>query len=164
MQHLLGRSLPSISLQSTTGQLVDPSVVKGRAVFFCYPYTGKPGVPDPEGWDSIAGAHGSTPQAQAYSMLYNDFCNSGIKLFGVSFQSPEWQLECAVRLALQVPLLSDENRQFAEKLGLPMFKAGQQSFIRRTTLIVRDGVITNAIQPEAPAKDAELVLALMSQP
>jgi len=51
--HLLGNSLPSIALPSTQGECVDLSAVVGRVVIYCYPMTGQPGIPLPDGWDAI---------------------------------------------------------------------------------------------------------------
>ena len=49
--------------------LGNPARIQGPAVIFCYPFTGRPGYPNPPNWDHITGAHGSTPQAIAYSEL-----------------------------------------------------------------------------------------------
>lgn len=161
MQSLVGRPLPSIPLKSTSGEWVNPALVGGLAVYFCYPYTGKPGVPDPEGWDDIPGAHGSTPQASAYSKSYSEFRQLGVSLFGLSLQTADWQLEAVQRLSLQVPLLSDENGLFTTAMRLPLFKAGERNFIRRTTLLVRDATVVGVHAPSEPEKDAEQVLALV---
>lgn len=161
METLVGRSLPSVLLQSTDATQLDVSQLQGRTVLFCYPYTGRPGVADPEGWDEIPGAHGSTPQALAYSKLYRDFLNLGVSVFGISFQASAWQLEFVQRNALQVPLLSDEQGAFAIALGLPQFKAGSRSFMRRVTLLCEGGCITKVRQVAKPELDAEETLAMV---
>lgn len=51
--HLLGESLPSISLSSTQGEAVNLSRIIGRVVIYCYPMTGKPGISLPDGWDEM---------------------------------------------------------------------------------------------------------------
>ena len=163
MSHLVGRSLPSIPLKSTSGDLVNVAVLPGQTVLFCYPYTGRPGVADPPGWDDIPGAHGSTPQSIAYSKTYGEFQRLGINVFGLSLQSSAWQAEFVERTALQVPLLSDEHSLFSTSIRLPMFKAGDQSFIRRITLLIRSGTIIGARTPEQPELDAEQALALVRQ-
>lgn len=164
MSHLVGRSLPSVSLPSTTGDAVDLSRLAGNLVVFLYPYTGRPGVPDPEGWDDIPGAHGSTPQCLAYSELYAEYRTLNVKLFGVSQLSHTWQTEFARRSSLQVPLLSDESRRLTDALALEVFPAGARTFLKRQTLIVRDRVIINAHQPVDPARDAHETLKLFRKP
>ena len=53
-----------LELEATSGAPVNPARIIGPAVIFCYPFTGRPGYPNPPNWDHIKGAHGSTPQAQ----------------------------------------------------------------------------------------------------
>ena len=139
-----------------------PALIKGRAVIFCYPWTGRPGHADPPDWDTIPGAHGSTPQAQAYSMACEHFRSIGVKLFGLSLQDAGWQQEFATRHGLPFPLLSDAERKFSTALGLPSFTTGGIEYLKRLTLIVCDGVIEAVRFPVlAPEKDAEETLTLL---
>ena len=55
--HLPGRPLPRLSLPSTSGGRVELDA-PGRAIYFVYPRTGRPGQPVPEGWNDIPGARG----------------------------------------------------------------------------------------------------------
>jgi hypothetical protein len=62
--HLRHMPMPHISLRSTSGKMVDLADLSApRTVIYCYPMTGAPGKPLPEGWDMIPGARGGTPQA-----------------------------------------------------------------------------------------------------
>jgi peroxiredoxin len=162
MQHLVGRRLPDVALEATSGGPVELARMPGRMVLFCYPYTGRPGYEDPPYWDEIPGAHGSTPQARAYSELYGDFRRLGIRLFGVSLLSTEWQREFVKRMGLSFRLLSDEQRQFSGKLYLPLFETGGVDYLQRLTIIARDGMIEHLRYPIAePEKDAAQTLALL---
>jgi peroxiredoxin len=59
--------MPSVRLPSTAGRLVDLGALgPGRTVIYCYPGTGRPGEPLPDGWDAIPGARGCTPQSCAF--------------------------------------------------------------------------------------------------
>jgi peroxiredoxin len=154
--------MPDVLLPSTAGAPVNLSMLKGRAVVFCYPFTGRPGHPDPQGWDDIPGAHGSTPQALAFSKLYGEFRNLGAKILGLSFLSTEWQQDFAARNQLPFPLLSDEQRDFANSLGLTAFKAGEQDYLTRRTFIIKDGVIILDVFPVSnPEENAPDVLRLL---
>ena len=63
-KHLVGMAVPQVSLPSTAGRIVDLSDLSApRTVLYCYPMTGVPGKPLPQGWDMIPGARGCTPQA-----------------------------------------------------------------------------------------------------
>jgi peroxiredoxin len=162
MRHLVGRSLPDVDLEPSSGSPVNPARTQGTAVYFCYPYTGRPGHPDPPHWDRIPGAHGSTPQALAYSKAYGDFRRLGVKLYGVSLQDTEWQREFVKRVGLSFRLLSDSERIFSMKLGLPLFETGGVAYLQRTTIIAKDGAISHVVWPvEEPELDAANVLGLL---
>lgn len=51
--HLKGLRLPNIELQSTKGGKINLSALPGKVVIYCYPMTGRPDVPLPEGWVQI---------------------------------------------------------------------------------------------------------------
>jgi peroxiredoxin len=161
VNRLIGTALPSLALWSTEKQWINLATVKGRSVIFCYPYTGKPGVPDPLNWDHTPGAHGSTPQAQAYSMAYGEFQKQNVSVFGLSLQTPEWQSEAATRLELHVPLLSDADQKFTRALNLPFFTIEGEDYLERLTLIIQEGTILAVRHPvPSPANDAMETLSL----
>lgn len=166
MQHLVGRKMPNVDLEATSGSPVNLSKIIGAAVIFCYPYTGRPGYADPPNWDHIPGAHGSTPQALAYSRAYGDFRRLGVKLFGLSLLSTEWQRDFVSRNSLTFRLLSDSERAFSSRLGLPLFETGGATYVQRLTFITHGGMITAVRFPvPEPEHDAADVLdALQAQP
>ena len=162
MQHLVGRKLPAVSLPASSGGPVEMARLPGLAVIYCYPWTGRPGYPNPPHWDEIPGAHGSTPQAQAYSKAYKSFRTLGVRLFGLSFQDTAWQQEFAARIGLTFPLLSDAQHEFSSALGLPVFSTGGVDYLKRLTLIINDGTVEALRFPVPVAeKDAEETLALI---
>lgn len=153
------QQLPSIALISTQGRIVDLSVELGRAVVFVYPWTGTPGLPDPPDWDTIPGAHGSTPEAAGFAKLWPEFAAAGVAIYGVSGQTPAEQLAFSQRMALPFELLSDHGFAFADALGLPRFETGGITYLKRLTMIVRDGAIDGTVYPVAnPAGHAAELL------
>ncbi len=159
MQHLVGRNLPDVVLQATDGSTANPSRIECTCVFFCYPWTGRPNHPNPPGWDDIPGAHGSTPQALAYSDLAEKFAERQVRVFGVSFQDIEWQNEFVVRTRLKVSLLSDFAKKFSGALALPTFQVGAEVFLKRITLVASEGAIMAVRFPVAdPEHDADETL------
>lgn len=162
MGYLVGRRMPIVDLEATSGSPVNPGKLQGTAVIFCYPYTGRPGYDDPPNWDHIPGAHGSTPQARAYSDTYGHFRRLGIKLFGLSLQDTEWQREFVKRTGLTFRLLSDSERAFSSRLGLPLFETGGVQYLQRITFILQDGVISAVRFPvPEPERDALEVFAMV---
>lgn len=162
MQHLVGQALPNVELASSGGGEVNPRQVKGRAVYFCYPYTGRPGFPNPRGWDDIAGAHGSTPQALAFAALHKNFCDAEVAVYGVSHLPQEWIADFAQRNQLPFDLLSDVEAKLSQDLKLPRFSIDGVDYLTRLSLIVADGIITHVVFPVAePEKDAANILELL---
>jgi peroxiredoxin len=154
--------LPDVALPATDGTHVNLSKLQRRAVVFCYPYTGRPDVADPPGWDDIKGAHGSTPQALAFSNLYDAFEKLGVNVFGLSFQNTVWQSEFVGRNHLRFPLLSDEARLFSRAMGLKTFFAGAHDYLVRRTFVVEQGFVVHDLdeisKPENNAGDVLKVL------
>lgn len=157
---LTGCRLPEISFPATSGAAISVARQPGRSVLFLYPYTGRPGVPDPPHWDDIPGAHGSTPQAKGFAELHDRFVAAGIGVLGLSGQATDWQREAVVRLGLPFALLSDPSLSLATMLGLPVFETGGVRFYERLTLIIHDGVIEAVVHPvPSPATHAADLLA-----
>ncbi|MGD1807505.1 peroxiredoxin [Dapis sp. BLCC M126] len=156
---LLGESLPSINLYSTSGRYVDLSAISGRVVIYCYPMTGKPGIQLPNGWDQIPGARGCTPQSCAFRDHYQELSELEAQVFGVSTQTTEYQMEVAERLHLPFELLSDRDLSFAKALKLPMFEVERMQLIKRVTIIAEVGKIVKVFYPVFPPnRNADEVL------
>jgi len=152
-----GLSLPSIALPATDGGAVDLGTREGRFLLILYPWTGRPGTPNPPDWDDIPGAHGSTPELEGFRDLAGRFAEIGIALYGLSRQDTEWQRELAERLALPFPLLSDSAARLWPLLGAETFQTGGETYLRRATLLIRDGeieeVFTEIPDPGSHAAD-----------
>src|ERR1700688_499133 len=109
--HLMGMTIPPISLVATDDTSVTLSALPGRTVVFAYPRTGEPGkISLVDDWDMIPGARGCTPQTCAFRDLFADLKAAGAKsVFGLSTQSTARQTEMAARLHLPCGGLSDET-------------------------------------------------------
>lgn len=166
VQHLQGASLPSVPLQATNGESIDLSACRGRTVVYIYPRTGRPGVPNPDGWDAIPGARGCSPQSCAFRDHFDELKQLGVdRLYGLSTQDTAYQQEAADRLHLPFPLLSDAQLEFAGALSLPTFEADGMTLLKRCTLIVDDGRVTHVFYPVFPAdRNVSDVIAWLSAP
>jgi peroxiredoxin len=162
--HLVpGTLLPDIALPSTRSGEVNLGTLPGAAIIYVYPWTGRPGLADPQGWDDIAGAHGSTPETAGFRDAYVAFQALGIEVFGLSTQDTEHQLELSARLGVPFPLLSDAAFRVQKALRLPTFEAGRTPYLRRLTLYVRDGRIGHVCYPvHPPETHASEVLAWLA--
>ena len=153
-----GLALPRISLPATTGEICIADA-PGTSVLIVYPWTGRPGVPNPPNWDDIPGAHGSTPELEGFRDLAGEFAGLNVRLFGISPQTTDWQREMAARLWLPFPILSDAQGYFASALSLPSFATGGESYLKRLTLVISSGRIETLFFPVPdPASHANDVL------
>jgi peroxiredoxin len=164
-EHLEGAALPSLSLPSTSGEPIDlAEAARSTLVVYCYPRTGRPGVPLPPGWDAIPGARGCTPQSCAFRDHFAEFQALGASVLGLSAQSSDDQLEFAQRVDLPYPVLSDPRLALAEAIGLPTFDAAGMRLYRRLTLIARRGRIVKAFYPVFPPdRDAPEVVGWLRE-
>ena len=149
--HLLGMPLPNVALLATDGSMVNLLQLPGRLVIYCYPMTGQPNVPLPEGWDQIPGARGCTPQSCAFRDHYQELQALHANVFGLSVQSTEYQREMATRLHLPFQVLSDEQYQFQKALNLPTFVAAGMTLLKRVTFISHQGRIEAVHYPIFPS-------------
>ncbi len=170
--HLVGMKLPAITLQSSSNSAVDLSriALRERVVFFFFPAAGRPGVPDPTGWNQIPGARGCTPQLCDYRDATTEFQKLGVKPFGVSSQRREDLVEIAQRNRLRYELLSDEELRLTKALRLPTFKVGfpvglvPPVCVKRLTLVVSKGRIKKVFYPVFPPNtNASEILAYLKK-
>jgi peroxiredoxin len=155
-----GQRLPDIALPTTAGREVSFAQLSGRAIVYCYPWTGQPGLPNPPGWDDIPGAHGSTPQTEGFRDLHAGFQQVGAAVFGLSTQPTAYQQAMAERLRVPFELVSDEAFALQQALALPLFETGGVRYLKRLTLAIRDGRIERVYYPIAsPAAHAREVCA-----
>ena len=149
--HLEGSMLPDVALAATDGSEVPLARLTGRSVVYAYPRTGQPGKALPEGWDSIPGARGCTPQSCAFRNHFAELRGLGVaRLFGLSTQDSAYQHEAAERLHLPFPLLSDEGLAFTKAAGLPTFETSGMVLLKRLTMTVDDGRVTKVFYPVFP--------------
>jgi len=153
--HLVGLAMPKLSLPSTAGKSVDLAHLSAtRTIIYCYPMTGVPGKPLPEGWDSIPGARGCTPQTCGFRDHHQDLLRLHADVFGLSTQSSEYQREMADRLHLPFDILSDHEFKLCDALRLPTFEVNGTRLLKRLTLIVRDGRIEQVFYPVFPPNES----------
>jgi peroxiredoxin len=150
-RHLVrGLALPDIPLPATRGPAVSLARLDGWHLIAVYPWSGRPGLPNPPGWDDIPGAHGSTPQLEGLRNLAPAFHEIGAGVLGLSLQDTAWQSELAERLGLPFPLLSDAAGEVSRALSLPTFETGGVTYLKRLTIIARQGRIERVFYPAHP--------------
>ncbi|MBA2945621.1 MerR family transcriptional regulator [Streptomyces himalayensis] len=150
--HLPGTKAPQIPLLNTAGKEIRLDALgPRRTVIYIYPLTGRPGTDLPDGWNSIPGARGCTPETCGFRDHFQDLLEAGAgRVYGLSSQDTDYQNEIVERLGLPFDMLSDPTLVLADTLGLPTFEVDGMRLFKRLTLIVRDGVIEHAFYPIFP--------------
>ena len=148
--HLLGASIPPLTLPSSGVSVNLAALAAGRAVLYVYPRTGRPGRPVPAGWDAVPGARGCTPQSCAFRDHAAELEQLGARVAGLSAQSIAEQEEAAQRLHLPYPVLADPELQLARELELPTFTFEGVELYKRVTLILAKGRVEHVFYPVFP--------------
>jgi peroxiredoxin len=104
----------------------------------------------PADWDLIPGARGCTTEARGFRDRYAEFADLDVRIFGVSTDDPAYQEECVDRLGLRFPLVSDAGLELAGAWRLPVFEAEGRVYLKRLTLLLRDGVVERVWYPIFP--------------
>src|SRR6202789_873742 len=150
--HLVGMTIPPVSLVATDDTSVTLSALPGRSVVFAYPRTGEPGkISLVDDWDMIPGARGCTPQTCAFRDLFAELKAAGAQhVFGLSTQSNAYQTEMASRLHLPFPVLSDDKLALTKALNLPTMEVADLVLIKRLALVIDDARIKHVFYPVFP--------------
>lgn len=158
--HLLGRRMPELTLESSQG----PVSLAEVDVLYVYPQAGRPDRESPPGWDAIPGARGCTPQSCAFRDHHGELRELGVRVAGLSAQTVDDQLEFAERNRMPFPVVADPDLQLGDALGLPTFEAGGHTLYRRVTLVAGDGAIVKVFYPVFPPdRNAADVLAWLRE-
>jgi peroxiredoxin len=156
--HLTGIKFPQIELICTNERSINPGKQAGYSVIYIYPMTGQPNVSLAEGWDSIPGARGCTPQSCSFRDSHNDL-KKHTTIYGLSSQNTAYQQEAKSRLQLPFELISDSDFLLKKALSLPTFIFDGIERYKRLTLIIQNNVIKKIFYPVFPPdKNAENIL------
>jgi peroxiredoxin len=152
-EHLEGIQFPSIVLLSTSGKKVDIGSQGEIVVVYFHPLIGRPDSPPMVGWNEIPGARGCTPQSCAFRDLHSELLELGAIVYGASSQTHPAQVEASQRLHLPFELVSDASFELAVALKLPVFEYNSSPFIKRLTLIIKNGIICKVFYPVFPSNE-----------
>lgn len=150
--HLMGASVPSVSLSATDGAVVDLSAISGTVIVYCFPKMGRTASePDPDGWEAIPGAYGCTEETCSFRDHYQELVGLGVSgVFGLSLQTSEHQRDAHARVEPPYEFLSDSDQEFTAQLRLSTFEVEGETFSKRLTLVLVDGQVEHVFYPVFP--------------
>jgi thioredoxin-dependent peroxiredoxin len=136
-----GESLPDLELTTESGEHIGTGELTGqRTVLYFYPKDDTPGC---------------TKEACAFRDRMNDYAKAGIRVYGVSLDSPESHHTFREKYGLNFPLLTDEEGRASEALGV----LGERGKARRVTFLLDpEGRISKVYPEVSPQTHAEEIL------
>ena len=136
-----GQRLPNIEFTTESGEKLSTGDLSGqKTVLYFYPKDDTPGC---------------TREACAFRDRMDDYQGAGIKIYGVSLDSPESHRQFREKHNLNFPLLTDEGGRASEALGV----LGERGYANRVTFLLdSDGKIAKAYPEVSPETHADEIL------
>ena len=128
----VGDALPDIAMETPDGGTLGPADLKGaKAVLFFYPKDNTPGC---------------TTEAKDFSALKPQFDEAGVRVLGISKDSPKKHANFIAKHDLTVALATDaEEGGLSDALGIwtekKMYGKTYMGMVRTTYLVAADGSI-----------------------
>jgi thioredoxin-dependent peroxiredoxin len=144
----IGDTLPQVTVKDSTGAAVALGDLKGPFVLYYYPKADTPGC---------------TNEAKDFTALAGEFSKIGVTVYGMSKDKPAKLAKFAAKYELSVTLLSDEETEATEQMGVwvekSMYGKKYMGIERCTFLIGADGRVANVWHNVKVKGHAEAVLA-----
>jgi len=148
--HLVGITIPSITLTSTKGMIDISKIDTQYTVLYFFPMMAVPEKTLPSGCNDIPGARGCTPQNITINEHIKDLQKYGVRIWGVSTQSIDELTELSLLRKFSQPLISDSSLKFQENLQIPTFHVESKTMYKRLTLIAKNSKIVKIFYPVFP--------------
>lgn len=154
-EHVEGATFPDEFFSGVDAKIYNGrDIFADKAVLYIYPATGKLGIDPGPNWDAIPGAAGCTVQSLGFLEYHQDFLDLGYKVFGLSAQPVDDQLEFQKRMNIPFMLLNDSKFILEKKLYFPTFLSGEKKFYKRAAIIVEFNRIVKVFYPVVPSQES----------
>ncbi len=144
----IGDTIPAVTVKDSGGGDVTLSALPGPYVLYFYPKADTPGC---------------TKEGQGFTEHMAAFQKSGCTVFGISKDKPAKLAKFAAKYELSVTLLSDEESDATEQMGVwvekSMYGKKYLGIERATFLIGKDGKVAQVWRNVKVAGHVEAVLA-----
>ena len=138
-----GQRLPETEFITENGGRLSSTELTGeKTVLYFYPKDDTPGC---------------TKEACAFRDRMGDYEQAGIRVYGVSLDSPESHREFRDKHNLNFPLLTDEDGRASEALGV--LRENRQVANRVTFLLDPEGTISKVYPEVSPETHADEILS-----
>ena len=144
----IGETLPTVSVKDSAGNAVALADLNGPFVLYYYPKADTPGC---------------TNEAKDFTALAAEFRKAGVTVYGMSKDKPAKLAKFADKYGLTVSLLSDEESDATEQMGVwvekSLYGKKYMGIERCTFLIGKDGKVARVWRKVKVKGHAEEVLA-----
>jgi thioredoxin-dependent peroxiredoxin len=144
----IGDTLPVVTVKDSTGADVNLSELSGPLVLYYYPKADTPGC---------------TTEGQEFTAQSDAFKKAGCTIYGISKDKPAKLTKFAAKYGLSVTLLSDEESDVTEQMGVwvekNMYGKKYMGIERATFLIGGDGKVAQVWRKVKVKGHVEAVLA-----
>lgn len=137
-----GQRLPETEFITESGDRLSSTDLTGeKTVLYFYPKDDTPGC---------------TKEACAFRDRMGEYGQAGIRVYGVSLDSPESHREFREKHGLNFPLLTDEDGRASEALGV----LGDRGYANRVTFLLDpEGTISKVYPEVSPETHADEILS-----
>ena len=153
----VGSRIPEVILPSNSGEQINLGKLSGRYILFFMPGPSHPTDPKvaevQSAWNAVSGAQGCTAHCDAVQEALARFAKARIRVFVVTRQPVAVQSEIARARGWLLQFLSDSTGILDEALGVPTFEHADTRYFRRSTVIVRDHVVTMIVNSTHEYRD-----------
>ena len=144
----IGETLPKVSVKDSAGNAVALADLNGPFVLYYYPKADTPGC---------------TNEAKDFTALAAEFRKAGVTVYGMSKDTPAKLAKFADKYGLSVSLLSDEESDATEQMGVwvekSLYGKKYMGIERCTFLIGKDGKVARVWRKVKVKGHAEEALA-----
>lgn len=144
VEHQVGDTAPAVSAKNEEGNIVDVEYGEGFTMVYFYPKADTPGC---------------TAQACSLRDAYNDLVDKGVKVYGVSADSPKAQLKFKQKYRLPFTLLADTDQKVAKAFGVPV----RMGFASRQAFLIKNGKFIWIDRTASTKKQAEDILRVIEK-
>lgn len=148
----VGDTMPPVTVKDSEGRSVELAKLPAPFVLYFYPKADTPGC---------------TTEGKDFSDLKSAFDKAGATIYGISKDKPEKLAKFAAKYDLSVTLLSDEESDATEKMGVwvekNMYGKQYMGIERATFLVGADGKVTHIWRKVKVKGHAEAVLAALCE-
>lgn len=138
-----GQRLPETEFITESGDRLSSTELTGeKTVLYFYPKDDTPGC---------------TKEACAFRDRMGDYEQAGIRVYGVSLDSPESHREFREKHGLNFPLLTDEGGRASEALGV--LREDRSKANRVTFLLDAEGTVSKVYPEVSPETHADEILS-----